>query len=154
MLTFGFNAIPLDNVVVVVGAFECSLHFSELVLHSVELHTCIFSGLANFTHFFFFFAKLQVYTLMFVGQLLRERILESHHQNLKSKTAVDLRGRRGGKSRHRHRNTSPHLLAGSSRLRCCPQSLDRCTDSGLDYLNSKTVRTLVVHLLCKLFKSI
>ncbi len=154
MLTFGFDAVPLDYVVVVVSAFEGSLHFGELVLHAVELYTRIFSRLTDFADLFFFFSQLQVYSLVFVGQLLRERILESHHQNLKSKTVDDLRDRRAGKSHHHRRNIGQHLLAGSGRRHYCRQILGRCTDRGLGYLNSNEAHTLVVHLLCKLFKSI
>lgn len=43
VLAFGFNSIALHDVVVVVGALEGSLHLCELVLHSVKLHTGLFT---------------------------------------------------------------------------------------------------------------
>jgi len=71
VLAFGFDAVALNDVVVVVGALECGLHFGELVLDSVELYTGVFTRLADFTHFFFLLSKLEIDTFMLIRQLFR-----------------------------------------------------------------------------------
>jgi hypothetical protein len=43
MLAFSFNSIALHNVVIVVGALEGGLHLCQLVLHSIQLDTCLFT---------------------------------------------------------------------------------------------------------------
>lgn len=43
MLAFSFNSIALHNIVVVMGAFEGGLHLCQLMLHSVQLDTCLFT---------------------------------------------------------------------------------------------------------------
>ena len=71
VLAFGFDAVALNDVVVVVGALECGLHFGELVLDSVELDTGVFARLADLTHFFFLLSKLEIDTFMLIRQLFR-----------------------------------------------------------------------------------
>ena len=43
ILSFRFNSIPLNDVVVIVSALKCRLHPSKLVLNSIELYTRFFS---------------------------------------------------------------------------------------------------------------
>lgn len=50
MLTFGLSAVALDDVIVIMSALEGGLHARQLVLHSVELHTGLFSMLADLAH--------------------------------------------------------------------------------------------------------
>lgn len=85
MLAFGLNSVPLHNIVVVMGAFKSCLHFGELMLDPVQLHTGVFTGLAHFTDFFFFLAELQIYTLVFIRQLLSQSILKADHQYLEGR---------------------------------------------------------------------
>ena len=82
MLTFGLDTVPLDNVVVVVGAFESGLHLSELMLHSVQLDTSVLTGLSDFADFFLFFTELKINTFVLIRQLLCQGVLQTHHQNL------------------------------------------------------------------------
>lgn len=58
VLALGFDAVPLDDVVVVVGALEGGLHLGELVLHSIKLDTGVFARFAHFAHFLLFFTEL------------------------------------------------------------------------------------------------
>ena len=71
ILALSFHSVSLDDVVVVVGALECGLHFGELVLDSVELDTGVFTRLADLTHFFFLLSKLEIDTFMLIRQLFR-----------------------------------------------------------------------------------
>ena len=82
MLLLGLDSVPLDDVVVIVGALELRLHFGKLMLNSVELHTSVFSRLLDLPDFLFLLAKLQVDSLVLVCQLLRQGILEPCHQGL------------------------------------------------------------------------
>ena len=82
MLSFCFNSITLYNIVVVMSSFETSLHFCELMLNSVQLNTSFFTGLPDFSDFFFFFSKLEVNTFVFVSKLFGESVLEPNHENL------------------------------------------------------------------------
>ena len=71
MLAFGLTSVPLYNIVVIVRPFKCSLHAGKLVLHSIELHTSLFTLLADLAHGLLAFAKFQVDTLMLIRQLFR-----------------------------------------------------------------------------------
>ena len=64
------------------SSFETSLHFCELMLYSVQLNTSFFTGLPDFSDFFFFFSKLEVNTFVFVSKLFGESVLEPNHENL------------------------------------------------------------------------
>lgn len=86
VLLLSVNTIALHNVVIIVSALKSCLHAGKLVLHAIELDTCLFTGLSNFAHFLFLFAKLKVYALVFVCQLLSQGILEPRHQRLKGET--------------------------------------------------------------------
>ena len=82
MLAFGFDSVPLHDVVIVVRAFETGLHLGELVLHSVQLNTCFLTCLAYFTHFFLFLPQLEIHALVLIRELLGEGVLEGYHQHL------------------------------------------------------------------------
>jgi hypothetical protein len=53
VLALGLNTVPLNDVVIIVGALKGGLHFCELVLHSVKLNTGLFATLADFANLFF-----------------------------------------------------------------------------------------------------
>lgn len=80
VLLFSFNSISSYNIIVVMGSFELSLHFGELMLNAVHLNTSIFSILLDLSDFFLFFTKLKIDTLMLIGQLLCQGTLESSHE--------------------------------------------------------------------------
>jgi hypothetical protein len=88
VLLFCIDAVTLDDVVVIVGAFKSGLHASELMLHAIQLDTSLFTGLSDFANFFLFLAKLEVDTFVFVRQLFSQGILEPCHQRLKMKRSV------------------------------------------------------------------
>jgi hypothetical protein len=75
VLLLGLHSVSLNDVVVVVGPFELSLHLSQLMLHSIELHTCVFSALLDLAYFFFLLSKLEIDALVFVRKLLGQGIL-------------------------------------------------------------------------------
>lgn len=88
MLTLGLHPIPLHDVVVVMGPFKRRLHLGQLMLHAIQLNTGLFSRCAHLPNFLFFFAELEVDTLVLIGQLLREGVLQTHHQDLNGDRAV------------------------------------------------------------------
>jgi len=63
-------------------AFEAGLHLGELMLHSIQLNTCLLTRLAHFAYFFFFLPQLQIHTFVLIRKLLRESVLEGHHQHM------------------------------------------------------------------------
>jgi hypothetical protein len=66
VLALGFHSVPLHDVVVVVRAFEAGLHLGELMLHSVQLDTSLFAGLAHFAHLLFLLPQLKIHALVLV----------------------------------------------------------------------------------------
>ena len=53
-LTICLSPVSFHNVVIIMGLFKSGLHFGQLVLHTVKLHTCLFSFHAHlFEHVFF-----------------------------------------------------------------------------------------------------
>lgn len=48
MLLFSIRSVLLDNVVIVMGSLKVSLHFGELVLDSIKLHTSFLASLLDF----------------------------------------------------------------------------------------------------------
>jgi len=109
MLAFSFNSIALHNVVIVVGALEGGLHLCQLVLHSIQLDTCLFTWLANLPNFLFFLAKLQIDALVLVGELLGQGILEARHEGLKNKTLGGyIHGQRAKRFLLHRRKTDQH----------------------------------------------
>ena len=86
MLAFSLDTIALNNIVIVVGALEGGLHFCQLMLHPIELNTCLFTCLAHFPNFLFLLTKLQIDAFVLVGKLLGQGVLEARHQGLKNKT--------------------------------------------------------------------
>jgi hypothetical protein len=53
MLLLSINPILLNDIVVVMCSLKRRLHLRQLVLHTVELDTCLFTGLLHFSHLFF-----------------------------------------------------------------------------------------------------
>ena len=82
MLALSLSSVPLNDIVVVVSALEGRLHTGKLMLYSVELDTCLLSGLSDLSDGFFTFAKFEIHTLVLVRQLLCQRVLEARHQRL------------------------------------------------------------------------
>jgi hypothetical protein len=82
VLLLTLHLIPLNDVVVIVGSFEFGLHFGKLMLDTIELHTGFLSVFLDFTDFFFFFSELKIDSLVLVGQLFGQGILQSCHQRL------------------------------------------------------------------------
>ena len=77
-----FGSISLDDILVVMFSLKLGLHLGKLMLDSIELHTCLFTILFDSSNFIFFFSELQVNTLVLIGQLLRQSILQTGHQRL------------------------------------------------------------------------
>ena len=50
MLALSLSTIPLDDVVVIVGTLEGSLHASQLMLYAVQLHTSLLTAHPNLTY--------------------------------------------------------------------------------------------------------
>lgn len=82
VLALGFHSVPLHDVVVVVSAFKSGLHLGELMLDTIQLHTGVFTGLAHLAHFFLLLAESEINTLVLIGQLLSQSVLEADHQHL------------------------------------------------------------------------
>ena len=82
VLPFSFSAIPLHNVVVVVGPLEGRLHARQLMLNSVELHTGLLARLADLADGLFALAKFQVDAFVLIRKLLRQGVLQSRHEGL------------------------------------------------------------------------
>ena len=82
MLALSLSTIPLNDVVVIVGTLEGSLHAGQLMLYAVQLHTSLLTRLSNLADGLFGLAKFQINTLVLVCQLLRESILQTGHQRL------------------------------------------------------------------------
>ena len=82
ILALSFHSISLDNVVVVVSALKGCLHTSKLMLYAVKLNTSFLSRLSNFPDFFLFLSKLQINTLVLIGELLSQSVLQPCHQGL------------------------------------------------------------------------
>jgi hypothetical protein len=82
VLLLCLHSVSLDDVVVVVGPLELSLHLCELMLNSIELNTCVFSSLLNLPNFLFLLSQLQVDSLVLVRQLFSEGVLQTGHQRL------------------------------------------------------------------------
>ena len=82
MLALSLSTIPLDDVVVIVGTLEGSLHASQLMLYAVQLHTSLLTAHSDLTYGLFGLAKFQVDTLVLIRQLFSEGVLQARHQRL------------------------------------------------------------------------
>lgn len=82
VLSFGLGSVPLHDVVIVMGAFECRLHAGQLVLDSIELHTGLFSRLSDLPYGLLSLAELEVDTFVLVCELLGQSVLQARHQGL------------------------------------------------------------------------
>jgi hypothetical protein len=110
VLPFSFNAVPLNDIEVIVGALKAGLHLGELVLNAVELNTSLFTIFSHFTDLFFLLAQLKIDAFVFVGQLLGQSVLEAHHENLKYVSSNGyLRDLLEGRFLRRHRSTGQRL---------------------------------------------
>ena len=85
MLTLGFGAVSLYDIVVIVGTLEGRLHTCELVLYSVKLYTGLLARLSDFADGLFSLSQFEIDTLVLVGQLFGERVLQARHERLFSK---------------------------------------------------------------------
>lgn len=65
-LFFGIDTVLLDDVVVVVSAFEGGLHLGQLMLDSVKLHTDLLSLFLDFSDLFLLLPQFQVNTLVLI----------------------------------------------------------------------------------------
>ena len=67
MLFLSIYSVLLDNVVVIMSSFEGCLHLSQLVLHSIQLHTYLLSLLLDLADLFLLLSKLMInYQLPFL----------------------------------------------------------------------------------------
>ena len=82
MLALSLSTIPLNDVVVIVGTLEGSLHAGQLMLYAVQLHTSLLTAHPDLTYRLFGLAKFQIDTLVLVRQLLSEGVLQARHQRL------------------------------------------------------------------------
>lgn len=84
MLTLGFGAVSLYDIVVIVGTLEGRLHTSQLVLYSVKLYTGLLARLSDFADGLFSLSQFEIDTFVLVGQLFGERVLQARHERLYS----------------------------------------------------------------------